>query len=247
MSYEALVSMFVDRTDQNAPNQAMVMSRAIVDAKSSFLADGGHSDILANFTIDSPVPFAMDSVLATLNRLNTEMVPGARGEKQGDFYGKLSRLIQRLEGKRTDRRLGFLFRAASIADGYEWLEQAVTLLLGGRAAKGGQGGVKVVDFSEVPSDILPFIVGMVARMTFHVQQWSAQGARHPVALFCDEAHLYIPQDAASAAAENAIAIFERIAKEGRKYGIGLVVISQRPAEVNRTVVSQWNCHATDQW
>ncbi|MDA9440773.1 ATPase [Bradyrhizobium sp. CCBAU 51745] len=240
MSYEALVSMFVDRTDQNAPNQAMVMSRAIVDAKSSFLADGGHSEILANFTIDSPVPFAMGSVLATLNRLNMEMVPGARGEKQGDFYGKLSRLIQRLEGKRTDRRLGFLFPAASIADGYEWLEQAVTLLLGGRAAKGGRGGVKVVDFSEVPSDILPLIVGMVARMTFHVQQWSAQGARHPVALFCDEAHLYIPQDAASAAAENAIAIFERIAKEGRKYGVGLVVISQRPAEVNRTVVSQCN-------
>ncbi|WP_247396448.1 MULTISPECIES: ATP-binding protein [unclassified Bradyrhizobium] len=140
MSYEALVSMFVDRTDQNAPNQAMVMSRAIVDAKSSFLADGGHTDILANFTIDSPVPFAMESVLATLNRLNTEMVPGARGEKQGDFYGKLSRLIQRLEGKRTDRRLGFLFPAASIADGYEWLEPAVTLLLGGRAAKGGRRG-----------------------------------------------------------------------------------------------------------
>ncbi|WP_051057102.1 ATP-binding protein [Bradyrhizobium yuanmingense] len=140
MNYEALVSMFVDRTDQNAPNQAMVMSRAIVDTNSSFLADGGHSDILANFTIDSPVPFAMGSVFATLNRLNTEMVPGARGEKQGDFYGKLSRLIQRLEGKRTDRRLGFLFAGASIADGYEWLEQAVTLLLADeppRAVKAG--------------------------------------------------------------------------------------------------------------
>src|SRR3546814_17963809 len=48
----------------------------------------------------------------------------------------------------------------------------------------------------------------------------------------------IPQDATSGAAENAIATFERIAKEGRKYGVGLVVISQRPAEVNRTVVSQ---------
>src|SRR3546814_18598161 len=50
----------------------------------------------------------------------------------------------------------------------------------------------------------------------------------------------IPQDATSGAAENAIATFERIAKEGRKYGVGLVVISQRPAEVNRTVVSQCN-------
>lgn len=240
MSYEALVSMFVDRSDQNAPNQAMIMSRAIVGAKKAFLEDGGHADVLANFTIDSPVPFSIASVLRELERINTEMVPGARAEKQGDFHGKLSRLIQRLEGKRTDRRLGFLFPAPSVADSYKWLDEAVTLLFGGRSAKGGTGGVKIIDFSEVPSDILPLIIGMVARTAFHIQQWSAQGSRHPIALFCDEAHLYIPQDASSGVAENAIATFERIAKEGRKYGVGLVVISQRPAEVNRTVVSQCN-------
>ncbi|WFU71333.1 hypothetical protein [Bradyrhizobium sp. CB2312] len=110
-------------------------------------------------------------------------------EKQGDFHGKLSRLIQRLEGKRTDRRLGFLFPASGVADSYDWLDRAVELLLGGRAAKGGHGGVKIIEFSEVLSDILPLIVGMVARMAFHIQQWSTQGPRHPVALFCDEAHL----------------------------------------------------------
>lgn len=240
MSYEALVSMFVDRSDQNAPNQAMVMSRAIVEAKTSFLQNGGHSAVLDNFTIDSPVPFEISAVVRELNRLNTEMVPGSRTEKQGDFFGKLSRLIQRLESKLTDRRLGFLFPAPGIADGYAWLDEVVTLLLGGRATKSGRGGVKIIDFSEVPSDILPLIVGMVARVAFHVQQWSAHGERHPVALFCDEAHLYIPQDATSGPSENAIATFERIAKEGRKYGVGLVVISQRPAEVNRTVVSQCN-------
>ena len=240
MSYEALVSMFVDGSDANSPNQSMVMSRAIVDAKKSFLEAGGHSEVLANFTIDSPVPFAMASVFSELDRLNSEMVAGARGEKQGDFHGKLSRLIQRLDGKRSDRRLGFLFPAPGIADGYAWLDQVVRLLLGSRAANGGSGGVKIIDFSEVPSDILPLIVGMVARMAFHVQQWSQQGVRHPVALFCDEAHLYVPQEPTSGAAENAIATFERIAKEGRKYGVGLVVISQRPAEVNRTVVSQCN-------
>ena len=242
MSYEALVSMFVDRSDQNAPNQAMVMSRAIIDAKTRFLTAGNHNEILANFTIDSPVPFAISDVLTELDRLNSEMVEGARAgtEKQGEFHSKLSRLIQRLSGKQTDRRLGFLYPAAGVADDYAWLDQAVTLLLGGRSAKGGRGGVKIIDFSEVPSDILPLIVGMVARLAFLVQQWSAQGTRHPVALFCDEAHLYIPQDANSGAAENAIATFERIAKDGRKYGVGLVVISQRPAEVNRTVVSQCN-------
>ncbi len=240
MSYEALVSMFVDRSDQNAPNQAMVMSRAIVKAKTDFLAGGKHEDVLANFTIDSPIPFRIDEVLAELNRLNSEMVQGAKSEKQGDFNGKLSRLIQRLETKRNDRRLGFLFPSSAETLAYEWLGQLVAALLGSTSAKQKQGGVKVIDFSEVPSDILPLIVSMVARLAFSVQQWLPTGLRHPVALFCDEAHLYIPQESTSSNADNAIAVFERIAKEGRKYGVGLAVISQRPAEVNRTVVSQCN-------
>lgn len=239
MSYEALTSMFVDRTDQNAPNQSMVMSRAVVAAKKAFLTVGKHDDVLANFTIDSPVPFTMTDVLRELDRLNVEMVAGSGSrDKQGDFHGKLSRLIQRLEAKQGDRRLGFLFPTDGVADTYDWLDNVVRALLAGRSAKGGIGGVKIIDFSEVPSDILPLIVGMVGRLAFSVQQWSPPGQRHPLALFCDEAHLYIPQVANSAATENAIATFERIAKEGRKYGIGLVVISQRPSEVSRTVVSQ---------
>ncbi len=239
LSYEALVSMFVDRSDQNAPNQAMVMSRAVVEAKTAFLMAGKHDDVLANFTIDSPVPFALQAVLDGLNELNVEMVSGSSGrDKQGDFHGKLSRLIQRLEAKQSDRRLGFLFPAAGVADTYAWLDSVVQALLAGRSSRGGVGGVKIIDFSEVPSDILPLIVGMVGRLAFSVQQWSPPGTRHPLAIFCDEAHLYIPQDASSGAAENAIATFERIAKEGRKYGVGLVVISQRPSEVSRTVVSQ---------
>jgi hypothetical protein len=239
LSYEALVSMFVDRSDQNAPNQAMVMSRAIVGAKTTYLTTGGHSDVLANFTIDSPVPFEIDAVIAELERLNAEMVPGAKAgsEKQGDFNGKLSRLIQRLDAKRDDRRLGFLFAGGKETLAFEWLDTLVDALLSGNDGKIA-GGVKIIDFSEVPSDILPLIIGMVARLAFSVQQWLPAGKRHPVALFCDEAHLYIPEAPGSGMAENAIAIFERIAKEGRKYGVGLVVITQRPSEVNRTVVSQ---------
>lgn len=238
MTYEALISLFVDRSDTNAPNQAMLMSRSIKDAKRSFLTGGGHEDVLASFTIDSPVPFSIEAVLRNLRNINSEMVSGSRGDKQGNFFGKLSRLIQRLENKITDRRLGFLFPTRDEAMSYPWLDTLVTTLLGGRSAKDGRGGVKIIDFSEVPSDVLPVIVGLVARLAFSIQQWLPSGSRHPVALFCDEAHLYIPQGIATSAAENAIEICERIAKEGRKYGVGLVVISQRPSEVNRTVVSQ---------
>lgn len=242
LDYEALISMFVDRSDQNAPNQAMIIARTVVQMKRRFLEENNQKELLDNFTIDSPVPFSMDALLVELNRLNVEMVPGARAEKQGDFHGKLSRMIARLENKRTDRRLGFLFQSPKESDQLSWLDGLSRILLAGTSQQSDKkGGTKIIDFSEVPSDILPLIVSLIGRLAFSLQQWTVPEKRHPMALFCDEAHLYIPERAeGDAANEVSIRIFEKIAKEGRKYGVGLVVISQRPSEVNHTVLSQCN-------
>ncbi|EKA7906016.1 DUF87 domain-containing protein, partial [Citrobacter freundii] len=238
LSYEALVSLFVDRSDQNAPNQAMIISREINKAKKDYLEKGNHQNILDSFTVDSPVPFDMDFLLERLNEINSEMVDGARGQKMGEFNGKLSRLISRLENKVTDRRLGFLFKGGDDTLRFDWLSELANVLLGS-TAENGEGGIKIVNFSEVPSDILPLIVSLVARLAFSLQQWTPSDSRHPVALLCDEAHLYMPQrNDASAADDISIDVFERIAKEGRKYGVSLVVISQRPSEVNKTMLSQ---------
>ena len=100
------------------------------------------------------------------------------------------------------------------------------------------GGVKSIDFSEVPSDILPLMVSLIARLIFSVQQWMDKDKFNPIAISCDEAHLYIPANAQQSVEVSSLHSFERIAKEGRKYGVGLVVISQRPSEVNHTVLSQ---------
>lgn len=115
-------------------------------------------------------------------------------------------------------------------------------LVGGRGSQNDKrGGIKIIDFSEVPSDVLPLMVSLLARLIFTTNQWTRADKRHPIALLCDEAHLYIPERAAADSGDAvSVQIFERIAKEGRKYGVGLVVISQRPAEVNRTVLSQCN-------
>ncbi|AYH02559.1 DUF87 domain-containing protein [Pectobacterium parmentieri] len=238
LSYEALVSLFVDRSDQNAPNQAMIISREINKAKKDYLEKGNHQNILDSFTVDSPVPFDIDFLLERLNEINSEMVDGARGQKMGEFNGKLSRLISRLENKVTDRRLGFLFKGGDDTLRFDWLSELANILLGS-TAENGEGGIKIVNFSEVPSDILPLIVSLVARLAFSLQQWTPSDSRHPVALLCDEAHLYMPQrNNAGAADDISIDVFERIAKEGRKYGVSLVVISQRPSEVNKTMLSQ---------
>jgi DNA helicase HerA-like ATPase len=119
------------------------------------------------------------------------------------------------------------------------MDKLCTCLMSGSHGKHSKNGVKVIDFSEVPSDVLPLVIGLVARLVFAVQQWTDSENRHPISLFCDEAHLYIPERTnQDAAAELGLKSFERIAKEGRKYGVSLTVISQRPAEVNRTVMSQ---------
>lgn len=238
LSYEALVSMFVDRSDQNAPNQAMIMAREINLAKQKYLEDGDKTDVLKHFTVDSPVPFSLDFLMGRLNDINVEMVPGARGEKQGDFNGKLSRMISRLENKISDRRLGFIFHGGVDVLDFSWLEKFITAVLGS-SGENGKAGIKIINFSEVPSDVLPLIVSLVARVTFSVQQWTPSELRHPIALLCDEAHLYMPQrNMAESADDISLDIFERIAKEGRKYGVSLVVISQRPSEVNKTMLSQ---------
>lgn len=241
LTYEEMIAMLLDRSDQNAPNQAMVFNREVTDAKRAYLETSKKDEVLANFTIDSPVPFEIQTVLDRLIFLNEERVEGAKKgtTKAGDFNGKLARFIQRLDTKRQDRRLGFMFSAGDDAMRYEWMQELATVLLGSTKVRGA-GGVKIIDFSEVPSDILPLIIGLVARVVFSVQQWTDKKKQHPVALLCDEAHLYIPERHESGLSEQGLKSFERIAKEGRKYGVGLTVISQRPAEVNRTVLSQCN-------
>ena len=242
LTYEALVSLFVDRSDQNAPNQTMIIAREVNAAKTRYLEAGQHQDILDNFTVDSPVPFDLASLLVSLNEINVEQVQGARAgtTKAGEFNGKLSRMISRLENKVSDRRLGFLFQGGADVLQFDYLNRLANSLLGSNnEGDSGTGGVKIIDFSEVPSDVLPLIVSLVARLTFSIQQWTPLEKRHPIALMCDEAHLYIPnRNLADSADEVSISIFERIAKEGRKYGLSLVVISQRPSEVNKTILSQ---------
>lgn len=243
LTYEALRMLLVERGD-NAPNQTMLIGRLIREAKQKFLENAGRKDLLAGFTVDSPIPFDMKWLLERLNFYNTETEEGAKSgtTRAAEFNNKLGRLIARLEAKISDRRLDFLFGGKPETQQLDYLDRLAGRLMAGSAAgEDNGGGVKIIDFSEVPSDILPLIIAMVAGLAFSIQQWTPSDRRHPVALFCDEAHNYIPDSAQEdSEARVAVRAFERLAKEGRKYGVGLVIVSQRPAEVSRTVISQCN-------
>lgn len=234
LSYEEMEALLLDRSDSNAPNQARTLFDLIISEKKNTLITVDDLDVLNNFTIESPVPYSIENVLNYLKAKDAEMVPGVKAEKQGPLNGKLTRFIQRLESKRSDKRLNFIFSSERELMDYGWFEKLIGKLLN----FGDKKGLKIIDFSEVPSDILPLITGLIGRLVFSIQQWMNADLRHPVALFCDEAHLYIPEKADGGMEEKGLRSFERIAKEGRKYGVSLVVISQRPSDVNKTVLSQ---------
>ena len=237
LTYEEMISMMIDRSDNNAPNQAMIFSRTVLECKKEFLNYIQKSDIIEDITIDSPTPYDIQSLLYKLNATNTEVVPGAKTgyTKKGDFNGTLSRFIQRLKNKVSDKRLNFLFSNDESLLNYDYMFELCSKLM---LPASNNGGVKIINFSEVPSDVLPLVVSLIARLVFSVQQWTDRDKINPIAIFCDEAHLYIPQNTKQNIETQSLNSFERIAKEGRKYGIGLVVITQRPSEVDRTVLSQ---------
>ena len=240
LNREEMLSMLLDRNDDNAPNQAMRFTSLVLDNKRAFLEKNNLKDVLASFTVDSPIPYDLPLLVDALRQDDQAMVAGSSGrDKQGPWYGKLTRFISRLEAKIADRRYGFLFQPPTQTTTYDWLQQTAVTFLSTSGDK--CSGIKVVDFSEVPADVLPTVVSVFARVLYDVQFWMRSECRTPVCLVCDEAHLYLPvRSDADATAKRALDTFERIAKEGRKYGFSLLVVSQRPSDVSRTILSQCN-------
>jgi len=238
LNADEMQSMFIDSSSFSAQNQVSKFQEAVVDAKKKVLKQLGKQDVLDAFTLDSPIPFEVNEVVSDLKFLNEEMVPGSRAgsEKKGPFNGSFDRLLARLQSKLEDRRYGFLFQAPLSEHGYDALGNLVSKLMNFEKDK---EQIKVIDFSEVPADILPVMVGLVGRLIYQIQFWTDQAERHPIAMVCDEAHLYLPKkDGKNPIEKRAIESFEKIAKEGRKYGVALFIVSQRPSDVSTTILSQ---------
>ncbi|EKQ1114712.1 MULTISPECIES: ATP-binding protein [Morganellaceae] len=237
LNSEEIQSLFVDRSEFSAHNQVVVVQDAITEQKKAFLQTNGRTDLLQSFTLDSPIPYSLNNVIGKLKHLNEEKVDGSRGPKNGPFNGEFSRLLVRMASRLNDRRYGFLFNSPDKYNQYDSLSMIAEKLMEYGEQK---PSIKVIDFSEVPADILPVIIGLVARIIYQVQFWTDPKSRRPVAFVCDEAHLYLPRKEGNPVERRAVEAFEKIAKEGRKYGVALMIVSQRPSDVSATILSQCN-------
>jgi len=241
LTYDEIINVFLDKNDPDSPTQALLLNKVIREKKLEFCRINNKEDLMKSLTVDSPIPFNMNEVISKLKYINEELVPGLdQGEVvKGPYYGKFDKFLPRIEAKRGDKRYNFIFGGGKGVHTYEYFNHVVHSLLGtGREGKKNLG-VKILDLSGVPSDVLPVVVSTIGRFLFSVQYWSPPKNRHPIVLVCDEAHLYLPQfENCDELQRNTVFHFGRIAKEGRKYGIALFVISQRPSDVNKSILSQ---------
>jgi len=237
---DELLSLILGEHDPNAGDQRLWLTDRVQTLKRSTLAERGAHDAVATATVDSPVPYKLEQLLDWAHRDEVEVIvrqPSGRVDP-GPYAGKLGGLISRLEARLADPRYGFIFQPPDVAGGDDWLLATAQKLL---SAGQGEEGIKVIDLSEVPTAILPMVAGVLVRLVYNIQFWMDPGQRTPVCIVCDEAHTYLPADRSDSPVHRvALDAFEAIAKEGRKYGVCLAVVSQRPSDVSRTILSQCN-------
>lgn len=223
LNFQELVALLIGKTEFVATSQANIVKSALMDARIEG-ASALHLDT-ARITVDSPVPFK----LATL-KAKIEADKPSQASKQ-DAHNSI---LQKLDVLVADARLKFLMAEWGGAKDNPF-PCIVSQLVGSRPTP------RVIDLSGVPNEVAGVSSAVIARTLFNLKVWQStdERASDPVLLVCEEAHRYVPNrgEAQYEAAQEAI---RRIAKEGRKYGVGLLLVSQRPSEVEATVLSQCN-------
>jgi len=255
LNSEELEEFFLD-TEANDHNQKFIFKEAIVsDRKKHFKGAEANKK---KIHYDSPLYFDIDYVLEYANMKNTELVDSgevyAASNKEkagqpkltnGSLNGKLTNFVNRLENKINDNRLDFLLAQKSKDITFE---ETLNQLIGYQPGK--RSNVTVIDLSGVPFEVLSITVSLISRMVFEYGYFykRLRNAKEPnekinndipILLVYEEAHKYVPNSDLVKYRSSKKSI-ERIAKEGRKYGITLLLASQRPSEISETIFSQCN-------
>ncbi|HOI70391.1 MAG TPA: DUF87 domain-containing protein [Methanothrix sp.] len=235
MNCEELLGLMVDRSESAAPNQIAKFKELLQSAKED--VDENKKLELTKITIDTPVYFNFEGIINEFRRLDTERVPGSKGEKNGPLNGQFSRLLMRIDSRLNDKRYDLIFHPKKYNTSAS-MEDLFRKILGEES--GNYKKIVIIDLSSIPFDVRNSIISLVMRCIFEFSYWYKRinGTTYPIAVVCDEAHIYLnDKDSTSEAARLSA---ERISKEGRKYGISIIIISQRPREVSATILSQCN-------
>jgi uncharacterized protein len=220
MTFDEHVEVFIGRRTPDTEVEIDILARCLLAArqKSRLAADIGR------VTVDTPIPYPMSELT---NHLQTQMGRLDKPDKIGPYL----KLKSRIEEVKADPRYSFMFSGLLVNDSFSPFLQRLLRMPG----KGKP--VSVIDLSGVPSEIVNVVVAVIARLIFDFALWSDPQTRRPVLLICEEAHRYVPAERLDAWG-SARKVMERIAKEGRKYGVSLGLVTQRPSDLSESILSQ---------
>lgn len=252
LTSDELQELFID-TEVNDHNQRNVFKQEVIRSRQNHFT--GEDETRDKIHFDSPLMFDLNDVLVESKKINTHEIDTgetfASGPKKGQpktvhgsLYGQLTNFINRLENKLNDKRLDFLLGEKSKSITFE---ETLKQLIGYGDNK---SNITIIDLSGVPFDVLSITVSLISRILFeygyyykrfrYVQNPSeCLNNDVPLLLVYEEAHKYVPNSDLSRYRASKQSI-ERIAKEGRKYGVTLLLASQRPSEISETIFAQCN-------
>ncbi len=215
----AEIVLGAERTDNE---QRKILGESVLAIKQAYFLRTGLDKV---GTVDTPVPYRMSEVLSHLDRAMGAL---NRPESVAAFQTVKSRIL----ALQADARYSFVFGATlNFRDEMsEILSNLFRIPVNGKP-------ITILDISAIPSEVLNVVVSLVCRLTFDFSMWSEQTI--PITMVCEEAHRYAPRDR-ELGFEPAKRALARIAKEGRKYGVSLCVVTQRPSDLAPSLLSECN-------
>ena len=242
LDLEESLSLFIGKTEFAATSQSNIVKNALIAVREDAAKQLGLDK--NQLTVDSPIPYVIGSAEGLdhfglkggaryedglIGAINAQR-PENKDKKQHEDF---SRVIRKIDSLLKDGRLKFMM------DNWDGEKDPLPIIVNQFLTQ--ETTVQIVDLSGVPNEVAGVASAAIARIVFQLKVWQTEAERQnsPVLLVCEEAHRYVPNrgEAQYEAAQSAI---RRIAKEGRKYGVGLLLVSQRPSEVEATVLSQCN-------
>ncbi|MCF6262553.1 MAG: DUF853 family protein [Xanthomonadales bacterium] len=228
LSYEELIELLIDKEEEYASLQIAFLRGVVLDLK----RESNDSLQFGQITVDSPVYFSLEELYNTFKKYNDRTADFGKGRTA--LTGKFDSLLIKLESRLNDTRYDFLLRP-KVRNSTNTLNDLTKEFLG---LAEPTSAVTIIDLSTVPHDVLPTVTAQIGRLAFEFNFWNPRCREFPLLLVCDEAHTYIAREENTSGHKSARRSFERIAKTGRKYGVGLCIVSQRPNDLSETVLSQ---------
>ena len=227
LTYSDLAGIFISKDDPNSAVQSAFLRGALNELR----IESNKGSDLGHITVDSPVYFSLEELRNRFEDANQET--SDFGRVQGPLYGRFDQLLVRMHSMMNDGRYDFMLRPKLRTS----TETLVDLMRDFVGLGDPRANVTVLNLSAVPYDVSPMVTALIGRLAFEFNFWNPDCLEFPIWLVCEEAQQYIPRDKDSRYKE-ARRTMEHISKAGRKYGVGLCVVSQRPKEVSETVLAQ---------